>query len=114
MYPGPGQTMSAKHCAELDCDLNTAVYAREQVGSSFKPYVLAASVKDGMNVKTSTLNANPYLCVPLETEPLVLSSTKIAGVSGVSITCPSSDQGWFGVENDGGESIGAKKGGAVT
>ena len=60
----PGRTMSAKQCAELDCDLNTAVYAREQVGSSFKPYVLSAAVADGMNVKTSTLNASPYLCVP--------------------------------------------------
>ena len=64
MYPGPGQNMSAAHCKNWTAALNTAVYAREQVGSSFKPYVLSAAVADGMNVKTSTLNASPYLCVP--------------------------------------------------
>ena len=56
--------MSAKQCAALDCQLNTAVYAREQVGSSFKPYVLATAVAQGMNVKTSTLDTSPYVCVP--------------------------------------------------
>ena len=33
-----------------------AVYNREQVGSSFKPYILATAVKQGMNVQTSTLD----------------------------------------------------------
>ena len=44
MYPGPGQNMSATECKKWDCSDNTAVYAREQVGSSFKPYVLSAAV----------------------------------------------------------------------
>jgi membrane peptidoglycan carboxypeptidase len=114
MYPGPGQAMSAKKCAEWDCDLNTAVYSREQVGSSFKPYVLAAAVADGMNVKTSTLQASPYICVPQDTDPMVLSSTKVT-FSGQTVTCPSSLQGYYGVENDGGEVIGnPKKGGGTT
>ena len=43
-YPGKGQNLSAKACEAADCDVNTAVYAREQVGSSFKPYVLATAV----------------------------------------------------------------------
>jgi membrane peptidoglycan carboxypeptidase len=114
MYPGPGQDMSAKHCAELDCSDNTAVYAREQVGSSFKPYVLSAAVADGMNVKTSTLNASPYLCVPPETHPLVLSSTKVTWSNGTE-GCPASDISYFPVENDGGEIIGnPKQGGGTT
>ena len=42
---------------------------REQVGSSFKPYVLSAAVKEGMNVQTSTLNGYNILCIPPDTEP---------------------------------------------
>jgi membrane peptidoglycan carboxypeptidase len=114
MYPGPGQAMSAKQCAVWDCDLNTATYTREQVGSSFKPYVLSAAVADGMNVQTSTLNANQYLCVPKDTEPMVLSSTKVTWSNGTE-GCPASEQGYFPVENDGGEIIGdPKKGGGTT
>ena len=75
MYPGRGQNMSASQCEIYDCDLNTAVYSREQVGSSFKPYVLATAVSEGMNVQTSILNASPTLYVPPETDPLVLSTT---------------------------------------
>ena len=47
MYPGPGQSMSTADCKKWDCSDNTAVYAREQVGSSFKPYVLSAAVAAG-------------------------------------------------------------------
>ena len=69
MYPGRGQNMSASQCKIYDCDLNTAVYSREQVGSSFKPYVLATAVSQGMNVQTSILNASPTLYVPPDTDP---------------------------------------------
>ena len=117
MYPGPGQNMSVKKCAALDCQLNTAVYAREQVGSSFKPYVLAAAVADGMNVKTSTLNASPLLCVPPdspESSGLALSKPDVV-VTGNTLSCPSSENSYFAVENDGGEVIGnPKKGGGTT
>src|ERR1700734_633252 len=104
MYPGPGQTMSAKHCAELDCDLNTAVYAREQVGSSFKPYVLSAAVADGMNVKTSTLNANPYLCVPPDSptaSQMALSKANVVfngSGDNATLSCPSDESSYFAVE----------------
>jgi membrane peptidoglycan carboxypeptidase len=100
MYPGPGQSMSAKHCAEQNCDVNTAVYAREQVGSSFKPYVLSAAVADGMNVQTSILNSSPYLWVPPDTEPMTLSATS-ASKAGPE---------YYPVSNDGGEQIGKQVG----
>jgi membrane peptidoglycan carboxypeptidase len=105
IYPGRGQNMSAKQCAIYDCDLNTAIYSREQVGSSFKPYVLATAVSEGMNVQTSTLNASPTLYVPPDTDPLVLSTTNPAQA------LPES----FEVHNDDDEAIpGTKAGGATT
>ena len=120
MYPGPGQSMSVAECKKLDCDLNTAVYSREQVGSSFKPYVLSAAVADGMNVKTSTLNANPYLCVPPDspvTSQMALSKPNVVfngNGDNATLSCPSSESSYFAVENDGGEVIGdPKKGGGT-
>ena len=104
MYPGRGQNMSASQCKIYDCDLNTAVYTREQVGSSFKPYVLATAVSQGMNVQTSILNASPMLYVPPETDPLVLSTTDQAKAL----------PGSFPVSNDGGEVISNKPGGAIS
>src|SRR6516225_2765573 len=95
MYPGRGQDMSAKQCNIYHCDVDTAVYAREQVGSSFKPYVLATAVQRGMNVQTSILNASPKLWVPPDTDPLVLSTTDKAKAMPES----------FAVENDLGEAI---------
>ena len=46
-----------------------AVYNREQVGSSFKPYVLSTAVKQGMNVQTSTLDGYNNLCIPPDSAP---------------------------------------------
>ena len=46
-----------------------AVYNREQVGSSFKPYVLSTAVKQGMNVKTSTLDGYNNMCIPPDSDP---------------------------------------------
>ena len=54
-YNGTGRVIAAKECRAINCDENMAYQAREQVGSSFKPYILATAVKEGMNVKTSTL-----------------------------------------------------------
>jgi membrane peptidoglycan carboxypeptidase len=104
MYPGRGQNMPAKQCKIYDCDLNTAIYAREQVGSSFKPYVLATAVSQNMNVQTSILNASPKLWVPPDSMPLVLSTTDQAKAMPES----------FPVENDKGEVIvGSGPGGAT-
>jgi membrane peptidoglycan carboxypeptidase len=106
MYPGPGQAMSAAQCREWDCEVNTALYTREQVGSSFTPFVLSAAVADGMNVQTSTLNTSPYLCVPPDTQAMVLSTGEKSPVPRGD--CP--QPGWFPVENDGGELIGSSHG----
>lgn len=61
-YGGPDFT--AKHCRKLGCQFDTALVARNQVGSSFKPYVLATAVSQGMNVLTSKLQGTSPLCVP--------------------------------------------------
>jgi membrane peptidoglycan carboxypeptidase len=116
MYPGPGQNMSTAKCKEWDCDLNTAVYTREQVGSSFKPYVLSAAVAQGMNVQTSILNANQFLCVPPDGLSATLSKTTkyFVGPTGCASQGPDLSS-YFGVENDGGEVIGnPKKGGGTS
>jgi membrane peptidoglycan carboxypeptidase len=105
-YPGPGQGI--KNCQEYDCDEDMAVYAREQVGSSFKPYVLSAAVAQGMNVQTSILNAAQYLCVP----PVTLGSTLSKDMSYYTNEdeCAQNGlSGYFPVENDGGEQIGSAK-----
>ena len=47
---------------------------REQVGSSFKPYILAAAVKEGMNVKTSTLDGYNNLYIPPDSQPNAYST----------------------------------------
>jgi len=61
IYGGPG--FGVRHCRRLKCQLDT-VLAPEPVGSSFKPYVLATAVSQGMNAKTSILNSHAPLCIP--------------------------------------------------
>ena len=39
--------------------INT-ITSREQVGSSFKPYVLSTAVQEGMDVQNSILNSSTY------------------------------------------------------
>jgi len=60
-YGGPGQ--GVKHCQAVACQFNTVLSA-QQVGSSFKPYVLATAVSQGMNAQTSILNSHSPLCIP--------------------------------------------------
>ena len=62
-YNGTGKVISKKYCYKIHCYENLAL-TREQVGSSFKPYVLATAVKQGMNVQTSTLNGFNPLWIP--------------------------------------------------
>jgi membrane peptidoglycan carboxypeptidase len=112
-YPGKGQNLPAKECTVADCDVNTAAFAREQVGSSFKPYVLATAVSQGMNVKTSTLDTSPYVCVLPDAQSQQDSLPISAGtydIPGNSTGCPASNE--FKVENDGGELIGKHVGSA--
>ncbi len=67
-YGGPNYT--AKHCKKLGCQYDTALQSRTQVGSSFKPYVLATAVSQGMNVLTSKLDGTSPLCVPPDNSAL--------------------------------------------
>jgi membrane peptidoglycan carboxypeptidase len=67
MYGGP--SYSAKNCARIFCQLNMATQNREQVGSSFKPYVLSTAVSEGMNVSNSIMNGIEPMCVPPDSTP---------------------------------------------
>ena len=79
LYPGPGYTgskyngtgpvISARECTNIDCQWNMASQNREQVGSSFKPYILALAVKQGMNVQTSTLDGFNDQFIPPDSQP---------------------------------------------
>ena len=61
MYGGPNFEAPAKKCKKIRCQWNMALQNREQVGSSFKPYVLALARQQGMSVKTSTLDGHSPL-----------------------------------------------------
>jgi membrane peptidoglycan carboxypeptidase len=61
-YGGP--SYSARNCKRIDCTWDMALQNREQVGSSFKPYVLSTAVNEGMDVQNSVLNAIEPMCVP--------------------------------------------------
>jgi membrane peptidoglycan carboxypeptidase len=82
--------MKPKACDRVDCQFDMALNAREQVGSSFKPYVLATAVKQGMNVRTSTLNGYAPLWIPPDSQP----ATK------AKLTKPLNSSQWFKVTND--------------
>jgi membrane peptidoglycan carboxypeptidase len=95
-YGGRGQNLPAAQCQKYKCDENTAVYAREQVGSSFKPYVLATAVQQGMNVKTSQLDGYSPLWIPPDSQQMTYASRTAAGAS----------TNWFQEQNDNNVSYG--------
>jgi membrane peptidoglycan carboxypeptidase len=90
-YGGPSYSMKPRACERVDCQFDMALNAREQVGSSFKPYVLATAVKQGMNAKTSVLNGYSPLWIPPDTEPMTFSS----------MTKPADSQGWYELNSPG-------------
>ncbi len=98
-YNGTGPAITKSECAKIDCEVNMAVYNREQVGSSFKPYILATAVKQGMNVKTSTLSGFDNVCIPLDSDPTVYPFAPIPGTNPVE--CANS--GYFVQNDDAGE-----------
>jgi membrane peptidoglycan carboxypeptidase len=101
MYGGPSYSEPTKYCQEIDCQLNMALTNREQVGSSFKPYVLATARAQGMNVKTSVLDGDSPLCVPSDQDPDVYSQPAVNG------TCPTTPpDGWHAFSNDPGDPSG--------
>jgi membrane peptidoglycan carboxypeptidase len=65
-YGGVGANTPVKQCHFCQDD---TVLSREQVGSSFKPYVLATAVQQGMNVQTTQLDGYSPLWIPPATEP---------------------------------------------
>ena len=67
-----------------------ALQSRNQVGSSFKPYVLATAVSEGMNVMTSKLNGYSPLWIPPDSSPTTVASLKQPTISA----------GWYQVSND--------------
>jgi membrane peptidoglycan carboxypeptidase len=68
MYSGPNFNKKGCHC-----QYDNALQSRNQVGSSFKTYVLATAVKQGMNVQTSLLNGDSPLWIPPDSSPTVLA-----------------------------------------
>ena len=89
-YNGTGKVITKSFCKKIACEVNMAVYNREQVGSSFKPYILATAIQQGMNVQTSTLNGYNNLYIPQDIEPMTYSATAI----------PAGQAGWYLVHND--------------
>ena len=81
IYGGPGFLSSTKQCTRVDCEINSAEVPQE-VGSSFKPYVLAAAVNENMNVFTSKLNGIVPMYIPTKS-----SDTKATELA-LSVTGP--------------------------
>ena len=99
MYSGPGTSESARACRIAHCQVDMALQSRNQVGSSFKPYVLATALQQGISIK-SILNGNTPLCVPPDTQPMVnaLQMPKTECYQG-----DRAGQGWYDVSNDTGD-----------
>ena len=93
MYGGPN--FDAKDCNKIRCQWNMALQNREQVGSSFKPYVLALARQQGMSVKTSTLDGHSPLWIPPVADPLTYASWNQPTATDAS--------SWYEVGNDAGD-----------
>ena len=89
-YNGTGKVITASYCKKIACEVNMAVYNREQVGSSFKPYILSTAVKAGMNVQTSTLDGYNPLWIPPDTQPDTYATSAE----------PADPYQWYKVTND--------------
>ncbi len=95
-YGGPNFDAPLKgpySCAKIRCQWDMALQNREQVGSSFKPYVLALARSQGMSVKTSTLDGHSPLWIPPVAQPMTYASQ----------TPPANGAGYYEVGNDAGD-----------
>ena len=113
-YPGKGQDLTASECAGV-CEDNTAFQTREQVGSSFKPYVLSTAVEQGMNVQSSVLDTSPYLCIAPDLSsayslPITAAQYELDNKAKPPNCLAQGLNGSAPVENDGGELIGKQVG----
>jgi membrane peptidoglycan carboxypeptidase len=101
MYGGP--SYSAKRCGKpIFCQLNMAMDNREQVGSSFKPYVLATAVSQGMDVQSSILNGIEPMCVPpdspLSSQSALSTATTNCPAPGFEVNIPGENSGPLSVQ----------------
>ena len=99
-YDGYGRRITVKECNIISCQDNMAIYSREQVGSSFKPYVLSAAVAAGMNVQTSLLDGQDFVCIPPDSSLYPGNSTiknAYPDPAGYPNNCQS---GWDPMSND--------------
>ncbi len=90
VYGGPGY--GAPNCNGV-CQLNMAE-SPHAVGSSFKPYVLATAISQGMNVQTSILNGYSPLWIPPDwtlSDRLQLSQQK----NPYATTAQATANGWW-------------------
>jgi membrane peptidoglycan carboxypeptidase len=93
MYSGPSFSQDSKTCKKDNCQFDMALQNREQVGSSFKPYVLALARAQGMSVKTSTLDGFSPLYIPPVWDPMTYASR----------AQPANSAGYYQVGNDAGD-----------
>jgi membrane peptidoglycan carboxypeptidase len=95
-YAGPNYDAPLRgpySCAKIRCQWDMALQNREQVGSSFKPYVLALARQQGMSVKTSTLDGHSPLWIPPVAQPMTYASQ----------SPPANGAGYYEVGNDAGD-----------
>jgi membrane peptidoglycan carboxypeptidase len=98
--PGTGAILAMYSGPNFNKDqYDNALLSRNQVGSSFKPYVLATAVQQGMNVQKSVLDGDSPLWIPPDSLP-----TTFAKAGGT--TPPGA--GYYSVSNDesGGNNLG--------
>jgi membrane peptidoglycan carboxypeptidase len=84
MYSGPNYNKT---------QYDNALQSRNQVGSSFKTYVLATAVDQGMNVQTSILDGDSPLWIPPDSAPTTFAQRGGTG-------SPSPGPGYYQVVND--------------
>ncbi len=68
-HPGHGMAGRTTTRRAVTASTTTRLLSRNQVGSSFKTYVLATAVKQGMNVQTSILDGDSPLWIPPDSSP---------------------------------------------
>jgi membrane peptidoglycan carboxypeptidase len=89
--PGTGAILAMYSGANYSKNqYDDALQSRNQVGSSFKPYVLSTAVQQGMNVQTSQLNGFSPLWIPPDSSPMTFAS----------LHTPVNPAGYFEVSND--------------
>jgi membrane peptidoglycan carboxypeptidase len=98
-YSGKNWAEDPQDCAKDYCQEDMALAARNQVGSSFKPYVLATAVHQGISIR-STLDGRSPLCIPPDSEPTTPAKAMPKSQCGQPNT---PYYNWYPVANDTGD-----------